>query len=171
MLDAHGRRDGIRIADRDQERLLDGIALGIGALHADVVTGCTLESRTASVCSSLPLIWNEALSVLPSRRRASRCRPVVDCGPTVCKRPTRLPIGWPYGAKLVERAMAVGGSRSIVAVAVTGLLVLPARSVSVTLKVTGPSGKAERLMPVTSCVAEVTLPLPVTGDPPLPEIV
>ena len=50
--------------------------------------------------------------------------------------------------------------------AVAAAPVLPAGSVKVTLKVSVPSGNEETLMPVTSCVAEVTLPLPVTAVPP-----
>ena len=75
-----------------------------------------------------------------------------------------LPLAAPATATLVERAIAVGNSRSIWAVAVTGVLV-PIALVSVTLKVTAPSFKDERSMPVMSCVVEVTVPLPVTGPP------
>ena len=47
-----------------------------------------------------------------------------------------------------------------------GRPVLPAASVKVTLKVSVPFDSAAMSMPLTCCVAEVTLPLPVTGDPP-----
>ena len=57
---------------------------------------------------------------------------------------------------------------SSVAVAVAAVPTFPAASVKVTLKVSVPSGSEETLMPVMSCVAEVTLPLPVTEPvPPL----
>ena len=50
--------------------------------------------------------------------------------------------------------------------AVVAWPVLPAASVSVTLKVSVPAGNEDRLIPVMSCVAEVSVPLPVTAVPP-----
>ena len=50
--------------------------------------------------------------------------------------------------------------------AVAAVPVLPIGSVNVTLKLSVPSGNDAMLMPVTSWVAEVTLPLPVSGVPP-----
>ena len=50
--------------------------------------------------------------------------------------------------------------------AVAAAPVLPAALVSVTLKVSVPSGNDEILMPVTFEVAVATLPLPVTAVPP-----
>ena len=50
--------------------------------------------------------------------------------------------------------------------AVAALPALPATSVNTTLKVSNPSGSDETSMPVTSCVAELTVPSPVRGVPP-----
>ena len=64
-----------------------------------------------------------------------------------------------------DRVAGSGPSGRAVAVAVAGAPV-PVPLLSVTLKVSVPSGSEETSMPVTSWVAEVTVPLPVTGVPP-----
>ena len=172
--DAHARRDGIRSADRDRKGLDDGPEPRIGAPDLDaiglpdgaedlvvqqfVAAGGDIEGGARG---------EERVGVAPAG-----CVTAAEfgCELTVSSTATRLLRGWLATAILLERAISVGAVRSIVDVAVTALVV-PAALVSVTLKVTVPSPKVERSMPVTSWVAEVTLPLPVTGtDDPLPVI-
>jgi hypothetical protein len=64
----------------------------------------------------------------------------------------------------------VGGVMMTVAVAVAAGPTFPRSLVSVTLKVSVPLLSVVTLIPVTFCVAEVTLPLPVTPGAPGPPV-